>query len=354
MGGAVFFTHAWYSFHVASKTPKRAGAPHASSHKLLSTAGLFVMGLLVVASFVFTAFLASPGLLSTQFAAVVTSRLVSLTNDDRSSSGLGTLTVNPTLVAAAQAKANDMAEKGYFAHVSPDGRNSWTWFKDAGYSFSYAGENLAVDFTDSGDVNQAWLNSPTHRANIMNGHFTEIGIATAVGEYEGHKTTFVVQMFGTPAATAARAKVITVSSPQNPQEVALAKTEPAQEVLGTSAGPAPAAKPRTVAVAPAQSQTTGAAAVKKEPVIAETAPAHTPSGASSLLGSPRQLLEYLYILFGIILLIALAVRTRLEFKLHHTRHIFAVLCLMVIMGGFFVAADRYIFVPPVIGQGVAQ
>ena len=48
---------------------------------------------------------------------------------------------------AAQAKADDMATKGYFAHTSPDGKNSWYWFKQAGYTFTYAGENLALDFS---------------------------------------------------------------------------------------------------------------------------------------------------------------------------------------------------------------
>src|SRR6185437_2992308 len=61
-------------------------------------------------------------------AAVVSSVLVDLVNDDRSANKIGGLTVNPKLVAAAQAKADDMAAKGYFAHVSPGGENSWYWF----------------------------------------------------------------------------------------------------------------------------------------------------------------------------------------------------------------------------------
>jgi len=330
---------------MAKARPAAKGPLHHASHHLLSKVGVTVCAVLILGSFAFTAFIATPGLLSTQLAAVITSRLVSLTNSDRSDNGLGTLTVNPELTAAAQAKANDMAAKGYFAHVSPDGRTSWSWFKDAGYSFTYAGENLAVDFTDSDDVNTAWLNSPTHRANIMNGHFTEIGIATAEGEFEGHKTIFVVQMFGTPAASSAPSKVVTVTSPKNASEPAIAKAEPvtatpgaetSADVLGSSVGPAAQTKPADAAAQP----------TKQVPQQA--------SFISSVLTSPHIFLEGLYIVLALILLVALAIRTRLEFKLHHRRHVFAVLFLMVMMGGLSVAANQLIFVPPVIGQGVSQ
>lgn len=333
------------------KTPKKGGL-HATSHRVLSTAGLAIMVTLAVASFVFTAFLASPGLLSNQLAAVVTSRLVSLTNDDRSDSGLGTLTVNPQLTAAAQAKANDMATKGYFAHVSPDGRTSWTWFRDAGYSFSYAGENLAVDFTDSGDVNKAWLNSPTHRANIMNGHFTEIGIATAEGEFEGHKTTFVVQMFGTPAKL--QKAVVADTLPKDAKQPALASAEPTAAVPASSADAGKAEPAADKALQPgAESETGEVAGAENQGLTYENAQGPE-SKTLSFLGSPRDLLRDLYIFFAFILLCALLVRTRLELKLHHMRHATAVLVLIIIMSGLFVAADHFIFIPPVIGEGASN
>ncbi len=95
-------------------------------------------------------------------------------------------------------KADDMATKGYFAHTSPEGLTPWYWFAQVGYNYTYAGENLAINFNESKDVDTAWLASPTHRANILNSHYTEIGIATAQGMYKGVQATFVVQMFGTP------------------------------------------------------------------------------------------------------------------------------------------------------------
>lgn len=132
-------------------------------------------------------------------AAVLPAVLVDLTNNARTASNEQTLTRNLILDIAAQLKADDMASAGYFSHTSPTGVTPWHWFDKAGYYFSYAGENLAINFTESSDVETAWLNSPTHKANIMNANFTEIGIATVDGMYQGHPTTYVVQMFGKPA-----------------------------------------------------------------------------------------------------------------------------------------------------------
>ncbi len=132
-------------------------------------------------------------------ATVLPSVLVDLTNDARLANNQKVLTRNPALDEVAKMKAEDMARVGYFAHTSPTGVTPWHWFNKAGYSFKYAGENLAINFSESVDVENAWLNSPTHRANILNSHFTEIGIATIDAVYQGIPTTFVVQAFGTPA-----------------------------------------------------------------------------------------------------------------------------------------------------------
>lgn len=124
--------------------------------------------------------------------------LTDLTNKDRQSSGVGTLVWNDTLAQAAKLKAEDMIKNNYFAHTSPSGVSPWFWFREKNYNFVYAGENLAVDFMESENVQRAWLNSPKHKENIMNSNFTEIGIATADGFFEGKSTTFVVEFFGKP------------------------------------------------------------------------------------------------------------------------------------------------------------
>ena len=132
--------------------------------------------------------------LSAIYAAV----LVNLTNQNRVAQNVTELEVNSLLEKAAQMKADDMAAKGYFAHNTPDGKTPWYWIEQAGYEYEYAGENLAVNFENSEDVQTAWMNSRGHFLNIMNPKYTEIGIATSTGIYKGQTAIFVVQMFGTP------------------------------------------------------------------------------------------------------------------------------------------------------------
>lgn len=130
--------------------------------------------------------------------AIYTSVLVNLTNKNRLAANVGELKVSPVLENAAQMKADDMAKRGYFAHNTPEGETPWYWFKKAGYEYKYAGENLAVNFTKSEEVERAWVNSRSHFLNIINPKFEEIGIATSTGIYKGKEAVFVVQLFGTP------------------------------------------------------------------------------------------------------------------------------------------------------------
>ncbi len=143
-------------------------------------------------------------------ASIIPVALVEMTNEEREAEALGDLTRSTRLDSAAKKKAEDMASQGYFAHDSPTGVTPWHWFSEVGYEYAYAGENLAVHFSESDDVVDAWMDSPGHRANIMNGKYTEIGIGTAKGTYKGSPTVFVVQLFGTPAVP----DVLTVRDPK--------------------------------------------------------------------------------------------------------------------------------------------
>lgn len=134
--------------------------------------------------------------LSLASAKATSAGVIDLVNSTRQSSGLNTLNTNDKLTAAALAKANDMFSKGYFAHVSPDGKQPWDFINATGYNYVYAGENLAIGYNDNQEVMTAWLNSPTHRENILNPNYREIGIATQSGTYEGSQTTIIVQEFG--------------------------------------------------------------------------------------------------------------------------------------------------------------
>jgi hypothetical protein len=256
--------------------------------------------------------------LATDFlASVLPSVLTDLTNVARAENGLTTLTRNPLLDEAAQAAAQDMAAKGYFAHVAPDGTTPWHWLDVVGYKYSYAGQNLAVNFTDSENVETAWLNSPTHRENILKSQYTEVGFGTATGMYEGQETTFVVEYFGTPTAVAP----VKAAPPAAPAVAATPAPTPANpSVLGTEV---------KHPSAPATAVVPAAAPVVREPAPAEPAPqpALTPQTKEfvSFLASPLNTLELLLTILLTIIAAVFSVAVFMRGKEHRS----------VLLGGAF-------------------
>lgn len=169
--------------------------PHILGHRALA---LF-SALLVTAKIFTLAILAFGPVLPALSSAITSENIINLTNRSRQEYKLKPLSPNGTLAKAAQAKANDMLARSYFSHNTPDGKTPWSFISAAGYNYLMAGENLAVNFTEAENVDEAWMNSPGHKANILNKNFEEIGIGIAQGEYQGHTAIFVVQLFGTPA-----------------------------------------------------------------------------------------------------------------------------------------------------------
>lgn len=125
--------------------------------------------------------------------------LMNKINLERTQRFLPALNTNSKLSSAAASKAQDMINRSYFAHQDPDGNYVWPKIVSAGYSpYTALGENLAMDFTSAGDVINAWMNSPTHRANIVNEKFEDQGLASVAGMYEGTRETIAVaSLFGT-------------------------------------------------------------------------------------------------------------------------------------------------------------
>jgi uncharacterized protein YkwD len=122
--------------------------------------------------------------------------VVKLVNKARSSADVAQLKVNDLLQKAAEKKAQDMIDNDYFAHVSPQGKTPWDFIDKAGYNYLYAGENLAINYTDAEQQQQAWMDSPLHRKNILNPQYQEIGVAVKNGKINGQMTTITVQEFG--------------------------------------------------------------------------------------------------------------------------------------------------------------
>ncbi len=171
---------------------------------------------------------------------ITVSDLLLLTNQRRSAAGVGQVQLDNQLSAAAGAKAADMFANQYWAHTSPSGRDPWSFITGAGYSYLFAGENLARDFGDSSGVVSAWMNSATHRDNLLNPRYHDIGFAVVNGKYGNHETTLVVQMFGTrpggvPTVQAQeKAPPVPVASPSAP-----VVATPPGEILNLNVPPTP-------------------------------------------------------------------------------------------------------------------
>jgi hypothetical protein len=147
-----------------------------------------------------------PGILG--YASNITiSELLQLSNQRRHSAGLNELRLNPALTRAAEQKARDMFEVGYWAHVSPTGKEPWDFILAEQYDYTYAGENLAKNFATSKEVVDAWYSSPSHRENLLGRNYEEVGFAVVNGVLEGYETTLVVQLFGKPRDPAYLASV---------------------------------------------------------------------------------------------------------------------------------------------------
>ena len=132
--------------------------------------------------------------------ALTISGVIQYTNIARAQNGgFSALAENATLDLDAKMKLDDMFAKQYFEHVSPSGVGPADLAKTVGYAYIVVGENLALgDFGGDAKLVDAWMASPGHRANILNSHYQEIGVAVGKGMYEGRQTWLAVQSFGMP------------------------------------------------------------------------------------------------------------------------------------------------------------
>lgn len=154
-----------------------------------------------------------------EFAELTEAKMLELTNASRVENGLPALHFNAGLSQSAKAKAQDMLAQGYFDHTGPDGKKFWQWIRESGYSYTTAGENLAMDFTTAESAHNALMASPTHRANILKSTYEDVGLAVVQGTIDGRETTILVEHFGklsTPVKIAAAPKTPTPKQPTTP------------------------------------------------------------------------------------------------------------------------------------------
>lgn len=212
-------------------TKRNSYEPYITRRSSLALLTFFLFTFNVFSSFLF------PDVFSQVSASTITAgNIIQLTNSERASAGLHTLKTDSRLNAAAASKAQDMLGKDYWDHYGPNGETPWQFISGAGYAYVYAGENLAKGFSTAEGVHQAWMASPTHKANLMNTNYRDIGVAVVEGELQGENVVLVVQMFGSttlappskPSPTPAKSAAPT--QPEKPSTQAPAKPEPVEEV----------------------------------------------------------------------------------------------------------------------------
>ncbi len=132
---------------------------------------------------------------------ITSDALLVATNKVRADNGVSAVTINGQLSSSSVAKCNDMVQRNYWAHNTPDGKQPWTFVDAAGYKYAKSGENLGYGFKSSSDVVTGWMNSLPHRQNLLDKTFTEVGFGICKSNsYVGFGAqTIVVQHFGEPA-----------------------------------------------------------------------------------------------------------------------------------------------------------
>lgn len=350
------------------KTFKKYFIPHKENdHKphFLREPAVLTTALIVVVIF-FAGMLGKYEVKHNHFLASIQSAfLVDLANEDRVDNGLNALAINDKLVNAAEMKAGDMSQKGYFAHVSPEGVTPWFWISKAGYNYLYAGENLAVNFDNSNDVEDAWMNSPTHKANILSNKFTDIGIATAEGVYKGENTIFVVQEFGSQRHLINKV----VETPKESPKVSVEnKNTPAvqNQVLGeeTSIKEVEASVPNTtsnVPVTASSAEETGITVTTNPDAAPEELNGLTVDNNSTkvvytnwferMIVSPSKVVHDLYLAIAAVVIFALILKIFIEIRLQHPKNIaYGVLLLALVI--FFMHLNSSVLATPTLVMGL--
>lgn len=204
--------------------------PHESNNqkaKILHPSGLSILAVFLIAFQIIISFAAKSFPQVLGYAANISpSEVIRLTNEKRAQNGLGPVNENGSLSGAAIAKGQDMLSKGYWAHFAPDGTSPWSFFVKFGYKYKYAGENLARDFSSASGAVDGWMASPTHKENILNPNYKDIGVGVVEGNLAGADTTIVVQFFGslsggTATIPVAKAKDVSATSTATPVALAI-------------------------------------------------------------------------------------------------------------------------------------
>ena len=146
---------------------------------------------------------------------ISTQNLVKKHNEIRERYGLGTVKLSSVLSNSATAKANAMLANNCWAHYCPEGKSPWAYFDEAGYVYEFAGENLAEGFYNVNLLMETWMNSQTHKDNILNPNYDEMGVGIVSGNFQGNTSNIIVAVHFGKRAVVVNEPYLNITTPKN-------------------------------------------------------------------------------------------------------------------------------------------
>lgn len=287
--------------------------PHILRPKALLSYGVFLILVKLAAAGIL--FISFPD--QARLSQEIIDQMLKFTNQTREEYGLPPLNINAQLSKSANIKAQDMANKGYFSHYTPEGYAPWYFIDENEYNYQLAGENLAMNFTKASVVQQAFMASPGHRENILHPDFEDIGLAVVYTEMEGRPTQIMVEYFGRLQQQSGLARV----SSEKPSPTPTATTN--IDLLSISENPE-----AKIAGETTESGTNKNFSFSKELIIFQSA-----SENSSMLNRIYNLTHSLFIFFFVFLAISLLINIIVKINIQHGRLILQSLLVIVLSIG---------------------
>lgn len=146
---------------------------------------------------------------------ISTQNLVKKHNEIRVRYGLPEMKFSSVLSTSATNKANAMLVNNCWAHYCPEGKSPWAFFDEAGYVYEFAGENLAEGFYNINLLMETWMNSKTHKDNILNPNYDEMGVGIVSGSFQGNASNIIVAVHFGKRAVDINEPYLNITSPQN-------------------------------------------------------------------------------------------------------------------------------------------
>lgn len=193
--------------------------------------------------------------------------IISAINRERSLRNLVALNTDARLSSAAQSKSEDMQARHYFSHTDPEGNYIWPKIVAAGYTpYLQLGENLAIEFYSTESLVNAWMNSPTHRANILNEGFKDQGMGLEFGNADtGQYHSAIANTFGTLSVKKTSAAPAVKSENTTPSPSAPVATPPKTVQPKPPTQPIPQTAPEVSAPTPEPAPATNTELPKTTP-----------------------------------------------------------------------------------------